>query len=86
MITLEQIKIYKKYSADGDGFTRCATDDEKSIIDYKHWSLIADLVQDLILIRKHPVSESFKRSVDAKLKDNCINEEVLKELIKISLL
>ena len=86
MITLIQIKIYQKYKGDGDGFTRCVTEEEKSIIDYQHWSLIADLVQDLRLIEKHPVSESFKRSVNAKLKDNRINEEVLKELIKISLL
>ena len=83
MITLEHIEIYKKYGGNGDGFIRCATLEEKSIMSYHDWSLIDDIVQDLIIIKKGFASVSFIGLVDERLKKNCDNEEVIQVLMNM---
>ncbi len=80
MITLRHIQIYRKYSGDGDGFIRGATQDEKAIMDYKHWSLIDTLVQDLSIIRKGLASMSFIKSTDNKLRENSDSEETIQAI------
>ena len=59
MITLEHLRIYKKYHGDGDILIRCATLKEKELMDYESWSIIDDLVQDLIFVEKGSVSINF---------------------------
>lgn len=83
MITLRHIEIYKKYNGDGDGFVRCATQEEKSIMDYKYWSLIDNLVQDISFIKKGITSDTFIISLVERLKENCDNEETIKVLKEI---
>lgn len=52
MMTLEHLRVYKKYHGDGDILIRCATLKEKELMDYESWSMIDDLVQDLIFVEK----------------------------------
>lgn len=52
MVTLKHIEIYKTYQGDGDGFVRCATLEEKYIMNYSEWSFIDNIIQDLKLIKK----------------------------------
>ncbi len=85
MITLKQIEIYNKYSGDGDSFILCATSEEKSNIDYEHWSLIDNILQDLILIKEGLVSDSFIQSSYKKMIENCENEETIQALKKIGI-
>ena len=84
MITLRHIKIYKEYNGDGDGFVRCATQEEKSIMDYQHWSLIDNLIQDVNLVKKGLVSDTFMNSITERLKKNCDNEETIQALKEIA--
>lgn len=80
MITQAHIEIYMKYEGDGDGFIRCSTLKEKTIMNYKHWSLIDNFVQDLNLIEKGLASESFIKSVEEKIRENCDSEKTVEEL------
>lgn len=86
MITNKHIEIYKQYKGDDDGFVSCSTLKEKAIMDYRHWSLIDNFVQDLNLIEKGLASDSFIQSVEIKIRENFDNEntiEELKQMIKI---
>lgn len=80
MITIKHIEIYKKYDGDGDGFTHCATPEEKMIMDYKYWSLIDTFIQDLFIIKKGLASTTFIRSINEKLKENCDSESTIIQL------
>jgi len=80
MITLKHIEIYKSYNGDGDGFVRCATPEEKAIMDYKRWSLIESLIQDISLIKKGLASEAYIKTIDERLKENCDSKETIQSL------
>lgn len=82
MITLKHIKIYELYKGDGDGFIRCATSDERSIMDYKHWTLINSLVQDITIVKRGLASDAFARTLNERLKEECDSEETVEALIK----
>ncbi|SEA68464.1 hypothetical protein SAMN05192529_1492 [Arachidicoccus rhizosphaerae] len=80
MITLKHIEIYKSYNGDGEGFVRCATPEEKAIMDYKRWSLIESLIQDISLIKKGLASEAYIKTIDERLKENCDSKETIQSL------
>lgn len=84
MITLRHIEIYKKYRGDGDAFIRCATLEEKRLLDYKHWELIDDIIQNLHFIKKGLASTSFIRATNEKLNENCDNENTIQALTELS--
>lgn len=86
MITLRHIEIYQKYNGNGDGFVRCATQEEKDIMDYNHWSLIDLLVQDLFIIQKGLASASFVKTIENKLQENCDNKETVQAIKTIRFL
>lgn len=62
MITLEHLRVYKKYHVDGDILIRCATLKEKELMDCEFWSMIDDFIQDLIFIEKGSVSDFISSS------------------------
>ncbi len=80
MITLEHLRIYKKYHGDGDILIRCATLKEKELMDYESWAMIDDLVQDLIFVEKGVASDSYIRFVSKKIRECCDSEETIREL------
>lgn len=82
MITLRHIKIYELYKGDGDGFVRCATPEEKAIMGYKHWTLINNLIQDINIVKRGLASDSFTRTLNERLKEECDSEETVEALIK----
>ncbi|KAB4461709.1 hypothetical protein GAN98_13275 [Bacteroides thetaiotaomicron] len=82
MITLEHLRIYKKYHGDGDILIRCATLKEKELMDYESWSIIDDLVQDLIFVEKGSVSDSYIKSTNDKLRECCDSENAIRKLKK----
>jgi hypothetical protein len=85
MLTLKHIKIYEFYGGDGDGFVRCATEDEKEYMTSSDWSAIEHIIQDLHLIRYGLVSKSYKDDFCKKLKENCEGEETINEVLKLAL-
>jgi hypothetical protein len=80
MITLKHIEIYKSFQGDGDGFVRCASNEEKAVMTYKHWSLIDDFVHDLNLVNKGLTSKEYSESLNKRLKENCDNQEIINQL------
>ena len=86
MITLEHLRIYKKYHGDGDILIRCATLKEKELMDYESWSIIDDLVQDFIFLEKGSVSDSYIKSTNDKLSECCDSENAIRKLKIIALL
>ncbi|MBS1689672.1 MAG: hypothetical protein JSS96_13170 [Bacteroidetes bacterium] len=80
MITSEQIEVYKKYKGDGDVFIRCATEEEKTTIDYINWSLIDRFVQDIRIVKRKLAPISFKNSLNKQLEENCDTNKTIKQL------
>lgn len=84
MITLKHIEIYESYSGDGDGFVRCATAEEKAVMDYKHWSLLEGLIQDIHLVKKGLASETYMKVINERLQENCDSQETIQTLKEIA--
>lgn len=84
MITMKHVEIYTKYSKGlDDMFILSGTPEEKSIMDYKHWSLISSLVQDLSMIKQGLAADSYIKMAEEKLKENCDSEETIQALKQI---
>jgi len=84
MLTLKHITIYKSYNGDGDGFVRCASNEEKAYMSYKNWSLIEDFIQDIYLVKKGLVSEDFVENLYKKVHENCDSKETINELEQLA--
>ena len=81
MITIDKIKIYKRFNGDIDGWARIGTKEEKSIMNDNDWFLIEGFIQDISLVKKGLASDAFMKSINERLKENCDSEETI-ELIK----
>jgi len=80
MITVEKLKIFKKYQGDGDAFIRIGKKNEKRIMDYSDWRNIDELIQDIGLIKKKLASAEYEKSVSNKLRNYCESQSVMEEL------
>ena len=74
MITIEKIKIFDNYGGDIDGLARVGHDYEKKLFDNNDWSLIESLFQDIDLINKGLVAQSYTEEAIVKIKANCDHE------------
>lgn len=85
MVTKEKLEIYRHYGGDIDGWERLslANETQKTIINADDWSAIDSLLQNLILMEKGLVSDSFAKAVNEELQAKCDCEDtirILKEL------
>ena len=78
MITLKCIEIYKKYGGNEDGFLRCATSEERLLLNY---ILLDEFVQDLIIVKRGLASGSFIKSLDERLGESCDDEATIHALM-----
>jgi len=60
MITQAVLKVYTKYSGDGDAFSRVGTKKEREIFKDIDFYTIDDLIQDIKLINNGLASNDFK--------------------------
>ena len=81
MINLQKLHIHQKYGGDSDGFERCGTANEKSIITIEEWLFLSDNLQNIEMIKKELVSQSFSNSILSNLKESC-DIETFQLLIK----
>lgn len=81
MITLNSIAIYEKYGGNGDGFIRCATAEERLLMNYRCWVLLDEFVQDLIIVKRGLASDSFIKSLNERLRTSCDNEATIQALM-----
>ena len=59
---------------------RTGFNEEKELVDYETWTLIDELLQNLELVEKGLVSDSFKSQTIKKLEEVCDNEKTQQEL------
>ena len=85
MITIKQIEIYLKYNGDGDLFNRCSTIVEKSLINYKDWNQINNIIQDIYLVKKGYVSDTFIDKLNNNLVKEYESDVVIDKLMDIAL-
>lgn len=71
MLTIEKIKIYKKFGGDIDGLARVGKSTEKNLISDNDWSLIDEFEQDVKLISDRLVSKGYREKSLFKLNKNC---------------
>ena len=84
MITIDKIKIYKRFNGDIDGWVRIGTKEEKSIMNDNDWFMIESFIQDMRLIKKGLASETLVNSIRERLKDNCDNDETIQAVMEIA--
>lgn len=84
MITLEKLKIYKKYSGNIESWDRFGKKEDKRFLEYEEWELIDELIQNLEMIEKELVSESFRLQTLNKLIEFCDSKKTQQVLISIS--
>lgn len=80
MITRDKLKIYKKYSADIDGWARVGKKSELEIMNDDDWTLIDELLQNLELVEKGLASDSIKSQILDKLNGSCDSDKTKQEL------
>ena len=73
MITIEKLKIYEEFGGDDDMYSRGKSKEVSS----SEWALIVDLRHNIFLVEKGLTSREFKQKLEADLKANCENEDVI---------
>lgn len=84
MITIDKIKIYKRFNGDVDGWARIGTTEVKSIMNDDDWFLIDGFIQDISLVKKCLASDSFMKSINERLKENCDTDETIQAIKELA--
>lgn len=84
MITIEKLKVFRKFKGDIDNFSRFGTKSQKTLLNDNDWSSIARIVFDLSLLQKGVVSSELRAKIEEELKNECENEETVKFLKQLS--
>ena len=71
MITQRHLELYREYAGDGDAFVRFAKPEEHALMSRNEWMLIGDLLQDMELLGRELVSDSFAESAKHRLRELC---------------
>ena len=85
MLTLEKLKIYRRFGGDIDGWARASSPGETSGMTDEDWSLIDELRQGMSIVSSGQASEDFAKSVERRLLASAADEWVrqeLRELVK----
>jgi hypothetical protein len=71
MITIEKINVFNSFDGDSDRFERIGSNYNKNLFENNDWSTIASLIQDIELINKKLVAQTYIDQTLVKLKENC---------------
>lgn len=71
MITLEKLQTFDKYGGDDDQLARRGKGNEKSQFDKNDWSIIDEIYQDIELINKSLVAQTYLEKTLKTIKENC---------------
>ena len=69
MITLEKIKVFDSFNGDIDGYLRTERKYHENLFEDNEWLLIGSFYQDIELISKHLVGETYIEQVIVNLKE-----------------
>lgn len=78
MITVEKLKIYRRYQGDIDMLARIGKKTEKQLLSTADWSLINSWLQDLTLIKSGKASTQFVSNFKDQLTQNCDSAETIR--------
>jgi len=84
MITKNKIEIFKRFNGDIDGWARIGTSEEKSMMNDEDWFLIEGFIQDISLAKKCLASDTFIKSVNERLKENCDNDSTIQAIKELA--
>ena len=81
MITIDKLKIYKKYLGNIDSWALSGKEKEFSLMNDDDWGLIYDLLQSLEIVENGVASDMFRTQTLSRLKESCDTEDTQQELI-----
>lgn len=80
MITLNKLRVYKKYSGNIESWDRFGKSKDRELLSYEEWQLIDVLLQKLDLVQKGLASENYNSQTIDKLVEVCDTEDTQSEL------
>ena len=83
MITLEKLRVYRKFDGDADAHARTQSFNTEASTNAE-WPLIDELVQRLKIIRGGLASREFMEQTEEALLRNIDNESVREELLRLA--
>jgi len=84
VITVDKIKIYKRFNGDFDGWARIGSKEEKSLMNDEDWFLIEGFIQDINLVKRGVASDTFLNLINERLKKKCDSQETIQEIKKLA--
>jgi hypothetical protein len=74
MLTLDKLRIYRRFDGDMDGWAQTATGHDASGIADDDWFLIEELRQGLALVATGQASQTYAASLESRLLDTTADE------------
>jgi hypothetical protein len=74
MLTLDKLRIYRRFDGDMDGWAQTATGHDASSIADDDWFLIEELRQGLALVATGQASHTYAASLESRLLDTTADE------------
>jgi hypothetical protein len=84
LLTVDQIRIYKKYKGDDDGFSRVATSQEKTIMKDVNWARVSELIQLLFGLQHGNTTSAFAQQIMRDVSDSCADQAAVNELSELA--
>ena len=83
MITLDQLKIFRRYR-DIDSFGRRGNEQERTLLSDDEWYLIETMLQDATVLMNNLGSEDRTAQAEQSLRNNCADAEVMDEIKRLA--
>jgi hypothetical protein len=83
MITEAGLNVYVKFEGDADGFSRCATADDRRVMNEETWHSIAVLLQEVAVLGSGLVDPIYKQIIDAKILAQAASPRVAERIRKL---
>jgi len=80
MITSKKLETYKHFNGDSDSWARVGSNHNTMVMNSSDWPLIENLIQEISLVKKGLVLQSYILHIEEKLKQSCDNEETIRTL------
>lgn len=77
MITIEKLLIFKEFKGDVDSWSRQSSINSEYYFESKDWTLIDNLIQDVIIVNNGLASKVFTDKLENDLLKNCDCNETM---------
>lgn len=83
MLTVEKIRLYKKFRGDVDSLSRSNNNKIKQLISEDDFFVIESLIQDSHLISKNLASKTYANNFVKKIEELCDKNEIPEVLVEL---